>query len=128
MSLKDAPKSEIDSIITLFSNNNLQEALKASLFLLEEFPSDPLLLNILGACHAGLEDLHSAIKNYKKAIAIKSDYAKAHYNLGAAFHELGQLDESIISYETSLSIDPNYAEACLNLGNAYKDNGQFDSL
>ena len=127
MSLKDAPKSEIDSIITLFSNNNLQEALKASLFLIEEFPSDPLLLNILGACHAGLEDLHSAVKNYKKAIAIKSDYAKAHYNLGVAFHELGQLDESIISYETSLSIDPNYAEAHLNLGNVYKDNGQFDN-
>ena len=110
------PQSEIDSIIALFSNNQLQEALDKVKTLTKSFPEDSLLHNITGACYAGLGQLGSAVKCYEKAIEIKPDYAKAHYNLGNVLHDLalqgvGHLDDPIKSYMRSIEIDPNYAEA-----------------
>jgi len=125
------PQSKIDSIIALFSNNKLQEALDKVKTLSNSFPKDSLLHNITGACYAGLGQLGSAVKSYEKAIEIKPDYAKAHYNLGNALHDLalqglGYLDDPINSYERSLEIDPDYAEAHNNLGNVLKDLGRLD--
>ena len=66
MSLSSPPQSEIDSILELFSNNNLQEALDKIKTLSKRFPDDSLLHNIRGACYAGLGQLGSAVKSYKK--------------------------------------------------------------
>ena len=82
------------------------------------------------------------MKSYEKAIEIKPDYAKAHYNLGNALHDLalqgvghldnpdlqgiGHLDDPIKSYKRSIEIDPNYAEAHNNLGNVFQDLGRLD--
>ena len=125
------PQSEIDSIIALFSDNKLQEALDKVKTLTKSFPKDSLLQNITGACYAGLGQLGSAVKSYEKAIAINPNYAKAHYNLGNAMHDLalkglGHLDDPIKSYKRSLEIDPDYAEAHNNLGNVLKDLGRLD--
>ena len=92
------PQSEIDSIIALFTNNKLQEALDKVKALTKSFPEDSLLHNITGACYAGLGQLGSAVKSYEKAIEIQPDYAKAHYNLGNTLHDLalqgiGHLDD-----------------------------------
>ena len=131
------PQSEIDSIIALFSNNQLQEALDKVITLTKSFPEDSLLHNITGACYAGLGQLGSAVKCYEKAIEIKPDYAKAHYNLGNALHDLSlqrfgqlslnkELDDPIKSYQRSIEIDPSYAEAHNNLGNVFQDLGRLD--
>ena len=136
------PQPEIDSIIALFSNNQLQEVLDKVKTLTKSFPKDSLLHNITGACYAGLGQLGSAVKCYEKAIEIKPDYAKAHYNLGNVLHDLalqgvghlddphlqgvGHLDDPIKSYMRSIEIDPNYAEAHNNLGNVFQDLGRLD--
>ena len=131
------PQSEIDSIIALFSDNKLQEALDKVKTLTKSFPKDSLLHNITGACYAGLGQLGSAVKSYEKAIEIKPDYAKAHYNLGNALHDLSlqrfgqlslnrELDDPIKSYKRSIEIDPDYAEAHNNLGNVFQDLGRLD--
>jgi protein O-GlcNAc transferase len=119
-------KIEIDSIIALFSDNKLQEALDKVKTLTKSFPKDSLLHNITGACYAGLGQLGSAVKSYEKAIEIKPDYAKAFYNLGGTYHELEKMDDSIKSYKRSLEIDPDYAEAHNNLGNVFQDLGRLD--
>ena len=116
-----SPQSEINPIIALFSSGQFQEAIDSAIFLTKSFPEDPLLHNISGACYEGLGELASAVNSYEKAIAIKPDYAKAHYNLGGAYHELRQFDDSVESYKNSLVIDPNYAEAHNNLGNVLRE-------
>ena len=136
------PQSEINSVISLFSENKLEDALDRVKKLTISFPRYSLLLNITGACYAGLGQLGSAVKCYEKAILIKPDYAKAHYNLGNALHDLalqgvghlddphlqgvGHLDDPIKSYMRSIEIDPNYAEAHNNLGNVFQDLGRLD--
>jgi tetratricopeptide (TPR) repeat protein len=57
-----------------------------------------------------------AIDHYKRAVALRPDYAEAHYNLGRLLVEQGQLDEAIAHYERAVAINPADAEAQNNLG------------
>ena len=125
MLIKEPSQSEINSVIALLSSGLLQEALDEVLDLTKNFPDNPIVHNITGACFAGLGQSSSAIKSYQKALFIKPDYAKAHYNLGNTFHELGQLEDSVKSYESSIEIDPDFAEAHNNLGNIFRELGDL---
>jgi len=69
------------------------------------------LLNIRGNRYANLGQLDTAVSYYKKSLAIKPDYAEAHYNLGFSLHRLGQLDAAVRSYKKVVAIKPDYAEA-----------------
>ena len=91
------PQNEINSVLTLYFNGQIQEALGAVETLIKSHPNDPVLLNISGACYAGLGQLDEAVKYYEKTLAIKPDYAEAHNNLGVTFQELGQLDAAVKS-------------------------------
>ena len=62
--------------------------------------------------------LDEAVDSYHKALAVKPDYAEAHYNLGTALQAQGKLDEAVVSYRRALSFKPGFAEAHSNLGNA----------
>jgi len=124
-------QTEINAVIALFANGELQKALEAVKALTKIYHKDSLLHNITGACYGGLGELGSAVKSYERAIAIKPDYAKAHYNLGNTLHELtlqgfGHLDGPVKSYERSIEIDPDYAEAHNNLGNVFQELGRLD--
>ena len=120
-------QTEINSIIALFSSGQIQEALDAVGALIKDYPNESLLFNISGACYAGLGKFNAAVKHYEKAIAIKPDYSKAHFNLGVTLQELGQGDVAVQSYEKALVIEPDYAEAHNNLGIALKELEQLDA-
>ena len=119
-------QTEINSVITLYSNGQIQEALDSVEILVKDYPNEALLYNVSGACYAGLGQLDTAVKRYKQAIEMKPDYAEAHNNLGNAFRDLGQPDSALKSYKQALTIKPDFAEAHNNLGNALKDLGQLD--
>ena len=120
-------QEKINLILSLFSSGETQAALDSAKDLIKDFPNEEILFNIIGACYASLGDHKAAIKNYEKAIIIKPDYAKAHFNLGGTFQDMGQLDSSVKSYEKAIDIEPNYAEAHNNIGNVLRELGQLDS-
>ena len=120
-------QTQINSVIALYSNGQIEEALDSVGALIKDYPDEALLYNISGACYASLGQLDTAVKLYEKAIAIKPDYAEAHNNLGITLQDLGQLDSAVKSYEQALAIKPDYAEAHYSLGNASKKLGQLDA-
>jgi Flp pilus assembly protein TadD len=63
---------------------------------------------------------------WRKAVSLKPDFAKAHYNLGFALQNQGRLDEAIACYRRVLELDPKYASAHNNLGAALADQGRLD--
>ena len=88
MTTLSPPQTEINSVIALYSNGQIQEALDAVETLIKSYPNDPLLYNISGICYKTIGKLDEAVKSFKKALTIKPNYAEVHYNLGVTFQEL----------------------------------------
>ena len=97
MAIKSQPSLQvlINSVIALYSNSQIEEALDSVGNLIKDYPNESLLHNISGACYASLGQLDTAVKSYEKALEIKPDYAEAHNNLGGTLQDLGQLDAAV---------------------------------
>ena len=70
----------------------------------------------LGIALSEQGEADQAIDHYKRAVAVRPDYAEAHYNLGRLLVQRGQLDDAIAHYESAAAINPVDAEAQNNLG------------
>jgi protein O-mannosyl-transferase len=69
-------------------------------------------------------DTAGAITNYRRALAIKPDFAEAHNNLGVALAREGRLDEAVQQFEEALKIAPDGLEAHYGLGLALMRQGR----
>ena len=120
-------QTQINSVISLYSNGHIQEALDSVETLIKGYPEEPLLYNISGVCYKAVGQLDTAVKSFEKAIALKPDYTEVNYNLGLTLQELGQLEDAVKCYEKAIATKPDYAEAHNNLGATLKDLGQLDT-
>jgi len=76
-------QTEINSVIALYSNGEIQEALDTVETLIKDYPDEPLLFNISGVCYKVIGKLDEAVKSFEKALAIKPDYAVPQHMLNA---------------------------------------------
>jgi protein O-GlcNAc transferase len=120
---QDPPSEQLQSIINLYNQGQLQQALSESSQMLERFPNSIVLYNIVGASNAGLMQFDDAIDSYKQALKIKPDYAEAYNNMGVVLMDKGEPMAAIDSYKKALQFKPNYAEAYYNMGAALQDKG-----
>ena len=67
-----------------------------------------------------------AIKYFKKAVELDSNYYEALNNLGNAYMCLGNFNEAINIYEKVLALKPEYAAGYNNLASAQNDLGEFE--
>ena len=123
---QDPPQDQLQSLINLYSQGQLQQALKQAETLVQQFPKSAILFNIQGALLKGLGQLEAAIEAYNKALIIKPDYAEAYSNMGITLKNQGKLEAAIEAYNKALIIKPDYAEAYNNMGNALRDQGKLE--
>ena len=88
MTTVDSLQTQINSVIALYSNGQMQEALDAIDTLTKNYPNEPLLYNIRGACYKEIGQLEKAFKNFEKAVSLKPDYTEARNNLDIVLKEL----------------------------------------
>ena len=70
--------------------------------------------------------LDEAEASLRQAIALKPDFAEAHYNLGNTLKMLGRLDEAETNYRKAIALKPDFAEALNNFGNTLQEMGRLD--
>ena len=126
MNLDPLLNNKINSIIELFSNGQLSEALKTVEALIIQYPNESIPHNISGVCYQEAGQLEMAVQSFERAVAIKPDFADAHYNLGLSLQELNQLGAAVKSYEDTLAIESEYVKAYNNLGIIYLELGHED--
>ena len=74
--VQDPPQYQLQSLIDLYSQGLLQQALEQATVLLQQFPSSSVLYNICGAAFIkDLVNLMPPYEAYSKALAIKPDNA-----------------------------------------------------
>jgi tetratricopeptide (TPR) repeat protein len=78
----------------------------------------------LGAALQSDGRLDEAAAHYRRAIALRPDYAAAYSNLGTALRGQGRLDEAVTAYERAITLQPEFPDAHYNLANALVDQGK----
>lgn len=68
-------------------------------------------------------DLKTAIRKYKEAIAIKPYYG-AYLNLSTAYKRNGQLDLAMMALQESVRLNDKNPGTYLNIGNLFKQIGK----
>ena len=124
--VQDPPQNQQQSVINLYNQGKLQQALEQATVLLQQFPSSSSLYNISGAVYKELGQLDASIGAYKKALSIKPDYAEAYYNMGVTLKDQGKLEEAIVACKKALFIKPDNAEAYNNMGIALQEQGKLE--
>nr|WP_279331591.1 MULTISPECIES: tetratricopeptide repeat protein [unclassified Desertifilum] len=80
------------------------------------------------ACEAHQQGrLTLAIAFYQQSIALKSDVAAVHRNLGIAFKQQGKIALAIASYRQAIATQADYAEAYISLGVILREQGQLEA-
>ena len=69
----------------------------------------------------------AAIKDFDKAIELKSNFPESYNNRGNALNHKGQYDAAIRDYDKAIELKPDYAPAYNNRGNTYYSKGQYDA-
>jgi Flp pilus assembly protein TadD len=104
-------KSQLDLIISLFSNGKVQEALDQIDPLIKDNPNDAVLFNIRGACYAHIGEPIMAMKQYERAIEMDSNYSEAYNNLGITYQGAWMSPEkALANFEKAFSLKPDKVE------------------
>lgn len=75
---------------------------------------------------AKMDSLELQIANYRKALAIDSNYVDAWNNLGVAYFYYSNLDSAVICLKKALDKNPNYPPAHNNVGYVLDVLGEYD--
>jgi len=118
---------KINSVIALYSNGQIEEAIEGVEALIKDYPNEASLYNISGAFYQAIGQLNESVKTFEKAVTINPDYPEAYYNLGVTLQQLGQFDAAMKSYEQALAIKHAYPDAHNNLGNILLNLRQLDA-
>ena len=87
---------------------------------------DPVFYNNRGIAYGEKGEFDLAIKDFNKAIELKSDYAFAYNNRGAVYRDKGEYDQAIEDCNEAIRLKPDYAEPYSNRGAAYRNKGDYD--
>ncbi len=78
----------------------------------------------LGVILAQLGSLEKAENSFRKAIALRDDFALAHYDLAVVLARASRFDDAISEYRTTLKLDPQNADALCNLAVCFQKLGR----
>jgi len=66
-----------------------------------------------------------SISEFMKSLAVKPDYAVAHYNIGISFLKKGKREDAVHHFYETLRIDPEFVDAHNNVGLMLSEQGRI---
>jgi tetratricopeptide (TPR) repeat protein len=66
-----------------------------------------------------------AVESFRRAIALKPDYALAHCCLGGALSQLGRFEAAVTHCQAAIAVDPKFLPARINLATAFRGAGRI---
>lgn len=112
-------------VIALYRNRRWHEALQGCREMLASEPQQPDILALAGIISIQIGQPEEAVSYFEKALALKRDFAEAHYNLGNALLLLGRAAAAVESFRRAAELRPDLAAIHNNLGNALQALGSW---
>jgi hypothetical protein len=88
--------------------------------------NSPRAHNNMGDIYSQEGNVEGAIKEFKRAIELKPNYADVYHNLATTYYRKGDLKEAVKLYQQATSFNPELFESHFNLGIIYLDTGELD--
>lgn len=123
--LQPSPE-QLGQLSALYNKGRFAQLERRTKKLLSDYPSSPLLYEILGAALAGQNKLAAAAESCRAILRLQPENASAHSNLGFALREIGQLEDAVESCRRAVALKPDHAEAFNNMGMALQGLGKVD--
>ena len=117
MSPEESYRQGVDQVLALFSEGRHLEMLQALQPLIETYPTQPALYNLVGAAQMARGRSEPALKFYDRAIQLKPDFAVAHANRGVVLRSLGRLEEALASQDAAIRHQPHFPDAWFHRAN-----------
>lgn len=106
--------------IILFESGKVQDAENLLKKLLEIYPQECDVFNILGTIYARQRRFTEARPLFEKAVNLQSDNPIFNSNYGNLLQDMGEIEESLPFYFKALEIKSDFDDALYNLGNALR--------
>ncbi len=110
---------------SLFQAQHLPEARDLFLRLCERNPNDFESWCFLGIIHGLLSELDDGERCLRRAVALRSDDARARYNLARLLSERGDHASATEEYQRCVQLAPDLFEARFNLGESLRQQGRL---
>ena len=81
--MKQLSSQKKQELMMMHQQGNFEAAAEMSKKLIEEYPKEFLLHNILGVCQEAKGNLNGALSSYQNAININPNIPELQFNLGA---------------------------------------------
>ncbi len=104
---------------------NLNDAISSYKQLLNQFPDEPQILNLLGAALLQLENFEEAVRILKRSLVVDQNQPMVLSNLGYGFHKLQRFDEALSFCDRAIALKPDFADAYNNRGLVLRELNRF---
>ena len=111
---------EFQGLINLYKLKKLSVAEVTANNLINKYPHNVWLYNILGLILTEQKKFEEAVNCYEKGIKVDANYAEIYNNLGTIYKEKKNYTRSEICYNKSIELDNKIPEPINNLGNLYR--------
>ena len=80
--IQNPPQESVSELVNLYNQGQMEAVIEQAEALTAQYPSAPVVWNILGASRAQIGMLDEAVEAYKTSISLKPDYVEAYSNMG----------------------------------------------
>jgi len=89
-------------------------------------PNSWMASNNLGIYYYTRGEPARAVSYYEKALRIKPDHFKTHFNMGDVLQMMGRFEDAVAEYREAIRLKPDDVSSHVNLGNALKKMWRLD--
>ncbi len=120
------PTETVNNLVSRFQLEEFEALIIEANSLLNEYETDFVVWNLLGAALAQIGKMADATLAFKKVVELNPNFADGHNNLGNIFYGDGNYREAVVFFEKAVALEPNFPSAFINLGHAQKESGRLD--
>lgn len=119
-------QQSLQAALTAFQQGRPDETAALCAKILQNAPSEPNALHLLGVAYLTLGQIPDAAQTLHKATQADPNNPEIHVNLGSALRAGGQLEAAEASLRNAIAVKPDNIGAHFNLGNTLSDAGRAD--
>ena len=128
MSIINPSSDDQNKIIDLYSKGKFADALKSIKSFQAIYPNSEILFNFLGAVYLEMKEIKLALKNFKKAIQLNTNYIEAYNNLGLVYFKINDLKNAKVYFLKTIDLNNNNIEGYNNLGLTSLEDQEYEKL